>query len=341
MASDNLTLYLSLSSSPSTPRIKIEISTKTTLSDLRTLVSTESKIPLSSLKLIYRGRLMQPQNADDNVVETYSLEDECVLHCIGKPGVNATSDISSGSTVSGSTMTATSSPSIPPPTPSTLPSAISLLKTSSDPKTAINTLLKIISNITSHPMEEKYRTIKSTNAAFQRKVGGIPGGKECMKAMGFELVNEEDKLNATAEAWTKLVECKNTFEQELKVLSAANIPPPAPSQPTPSNPTASMMQNLLSNPQMLQQAMRNNPMMNHLTPQQQQMLNNPAMMQQLSQYMSQNPQMMQDMQRRYQAGVPQPAQQSNATQNTSQQQGDDGMTEEEMIAEAIARSLRE
>merc|ERR1719343_912123 len=286
--------------------------------------------------------------------------DECVLHCIGKPGVNATSDISSGSTVSGSTMTATSSPSIPPPTPSTLPSAISLLKTSSDPKTAINTLLKIISNITSHPMEEKYRTIKSTNAAFQRKVGGIPGGKECMKAMGFELVNEEYKLNATAEAWTKLVECKNTFEQELKVLSAANIPPPAPSQPTPSNPTASMMQNLLSNPQMLQQAMRNNPMMNHLTPQQQ-MLNNPAMMQQLSQYMSQNPQMMQDMQRmmeggsgamptpqdmqdmmrRYQAGVPQPAQQSNATQNTSQQQGDDGMTEEEMIAEAIARSLRE
>merc|ERR1719416_351110 len=215
-------------------------------------------------------------------------------------------------------------------------------------------------------MEEKYRTIKSTNAAFQRKVGGIPGGKECMKAMGFELVNDEYKLNATAEAWNMLVQCKNTFEQELKVLSSQpmsqpNIPPPNPSA------TGSMMQNLLSNPQMLQNAMRNNPMMNQLTPQQQQMLNNPAMMQQLSQFMSQNPQMMQDMQRmmegngaggmpsaqdmqemmrRYQAGMPQPSpQQSNTTQQqtngSQQQQGDDGMTEEEMIAEAIARSLRE
>merc|ERR1719296_433413 len=104
------------------------------------------------------------------------------------------------------TATAAAAPAVVSPGGSNLPSAIALLKTSSDPKTALNTLLKVISNITSHPMEEKYRTIKSTNAAFQRKVGGIPGGKECMTAMGFELVNDEYKLNATAEAWNMLVQ---------------------------------------------------------------------------------------------------------------------------------------
>merc|ERR1711862_7030 len=133
--------------------------------------------------------------------------------------------------------------------------------------------------------------------------------------------------------------------------------------------TSSMMQNLLSNPQMLQSALQANPMASqYLTPQQRQMLNNPAMMQQVSQLM-QNPQMMQEMQRMMESsgGMPgagdlqrmqqmmrnmqpptqpqqpntsQQQQQPNASQQ-QQQQGEDGMTEEEMIAEAIARSLRE
>lgn len=298
------------------------------------------------------------------------------------------SDVSStgvGDTVSGSmgsTMTAAATTALPAVAASGgngLTSAMALLKTCPDPKTAINTMLKIISNITSHPMEEKYRTIKSTNAAFQRKLGGIPGGKGCMTAMGFELVGEEYKLNATPEAWTKLVQSKGTFERELNLLShqptaptQQPIPSPFPSSTPSASATSSMMQNLLSNPQMLQSAMQNNPMMNqYLSPQQQQMLNNPAMMQQLRQYMSQNPQMMQEMQRMMESGggvpgagdmqrtmqdmmmrnqtgmQPPPQQQANAPQqqqqaNTSQQQqGEDSVTEEEMIAEAIARSLRE
>merc|ERR1719296_739977 len=115
-----------------------------------------------------------------------------------------------------------------------------------------------------------------------------------MKAMGFGLGNDEYKLNATAEAWNMLVQCKNTFEQELKVLSAQPTPQPI-SQPNIPPPNPSATGSMTQNPQMMQDMQR--------------------MMEGNGAGGMPSAQDMQDMMRRYQAGMPQPSpQQSNTTQ---------------------------
>ena len=36
-------------------------------------------------------------------------------------------------------------------------------------------------------MEEKYRTIKKSNPAFTKRLGGLPGGNDLMLASGFTI----------------------------------------------------------------------------------------------------------------------------------------------------------
>jgi hypothetical protein len=50
---------------------------------------------------------------------------------------------------------------------------------------AVTVLHKIVSNIHDHPMEEKYRKLKKSNATFSRKLGGLPGGLPALRALGF------------------------------------------------------------------------------------------------------------------------------------------------------------
>ncbi|KAG1656394.1 hypothetical protein FOA52_008804 [Chlamydomonas sp. UWO 241] len=58
-------------------------------------------------------------------------------------------------------------------------------------KVALSTLSKYIGNVAAHPGEEKYRTIKLTNAAFQSRVGGVSGSLEVLALAGF--VKESDE----------------------------------------------------------------------------------------------------------------------------------------------------
>lgn len=389
-----LKVNLTLTSSPSSPRVEISVpNSGITSSKLREVISNATKIPLSSLKLIFRGRLIADKNEGDVVTE-YKLEDGCVLHCMGKPDTSSstTTTTTAGASVSmGSTATTTDSSSQKANVTSNLEDALKSLKTNcgSGDKymTAVTTLEKIVSNITGHPMEEKYRKVKRDNAAFQRRLGSFTGSREVMLAVGFQ----EQDFNGVAhyvlvpspEAWPSLVKAHDQIKAAVTQAKAATqtfTPPPPMNLPgnlpnmgsmPPIMPgMESAMQNLMSNPQQLQ-AMLQNPMVRNMMESDPRFANNPMLRQSLD-ALANNPQMMEqmsqmmadpgmrsqinNMMRQQQSSTmpsmfpPNPAPPSNNANstanntnnnNTNSSNGDGDQTEEEMIAEAIARSLRE
>jgi len=128
-----------------------------------------------------------------------------------------------------------------------------LLESSEDiVKNALGLLAKIIANIVSNPMEEKFRRIGRNNAAFSKKLGAVPGGTSCMEALGFRLVQDDWILDANAEAWDNLVACQtklNRFNDNLQQSSPARsnssadskaevVAPSTAPVPDPSVPTA-------------------------------------------------------------------------------------------------------
>ena len=78
-------------------------------------------------------------------------------------------------------------------------------------------------------MEEKYRSVKRSNAAFHRRLGGVPGGHELMLAAGFDVVNRDGEeyyaLEASESRWTGLVAAR---EKVASVLAEANRTSGAP-----------------------------------------------------------------------------------------------------------------
>ena len=87
--------------------------TKMTPTQLRTQVSTVTKIPITELRLIFRGRMIKDDDTlEHSVLTEYKLENESVLHCMGKPVVAvaaAVVDSSDNNTVSGTTTSTSSS----------------------------------------------------------------------------------------------------------------------------------------------------------------------------------------------------------------------------------------
>jgi hypothetical protein len=240
-AADTLTVQLTLTGDPSSPRVPLTIEKTATPTQLRAKAAEETKIPLASLKLIFRGRLISDDDSKQ-VVSEFKLEDDSVLHCMGKPV--ATQETASPAANSPSATTVGSSVSF-------LPSGIAPSVASTDPLqvafntlrssnassvylTAVTTLEKILSNCVNHPMEEKYRSVKKQNAAFQRRLGGLPGGDAAMLAAGFVVegqgADESYVIHASAEAWPKLVATKARLEaavREAMSSTAGSMPPPA------------------------------------------------------------------------------------------------------------------
>ncbi|KAG7364060.1 PUB domain containing protein [Nitzschia inconspicua] len=417
-------------------RVPIEVSDDVTPTMLRQQVSTATKIPLVQLRLIFRGRMIK----DDDTklaVEEYKLEPDCVLHCMGKPeetttttttSINVpTTPVNSFATASTMVSSAASVPPTPPPTvattagtvstgppPTTVVSAaIVRLRQNNPPsiyETALTTLDKILKNIVTHPMEEKYRKVKRQNPAFSKRLGGLVGGHDCMLAVGFTVETDADgaeiyQLHASAEQWPKLVQAKTEIsnaaeqakqqQQQLHTTFSATgpgtnssspfgasaapggLPPgmiPPPMDPAMRNAMSQMFANpqalqaTLQNP-MIQQMMQNNP---NVTPMMRQQIetiaNNPAMIDQIAQQM-QNPVMRAQIEAMMAAdgartGIPgfmpnasmggnaNPSGTITTTTTTTTttvprqavpppQGNDQDQTEEEMIAEAIRRSLEE
>ncbi|TYZ63740.1 hypothetical protein PybrP1_003709 [[Pythium] brassicae (nom. inval.)] len=57
---------------------------------------------------------------------------------------------------------------------------------------AVTTLMKILTNVLSHPENDKMRSIRVSNAVFQRSVGQLRGGVEFLQSVGFAL--DQDAL---------------------------------------------------------------------------------------------------------------------------------------------------
>ena len=74
-------------------------------------------------------------------------------------------------------------------------------------------------------MEEKYRTIKKSNPAFTKRLGGLPGGNDLMLASGFTIETRDADsieyyvLTPSAHAWPALVASR---EEIGRVLSESN-----------------------------------------------------------------------------------------------------------------------
>ncbi|GLD93072.1 hypothetical protein PINS_up001664 [Pythium insidiosum] len=62
-------------------------------------------------------------------------------------------------------------------------------------RTAIITLMKIVTNLLSYPDNEKLRSIRVSNAAFHRNVGQHRGGIEFLLSLGFVLDKETEALS--------------------------------------------------------------------------------------------------------------------------------------------------
>ncbi|KAF5841688.1 hypothetical protein DUNSADRAFT_11895, partial [Dunaliella salina] len=61
-------------------------------------------------------------------------------------------------------------------------------------RTAGNTLLRYIANAASNPDEEKFRNIKTSNAAFQQRVAAVTGGVEFLEHCGFKRTEDGQML---------------------------------------------------------------------------------------------------------------------------------------------------
>lgn len=159
-------------------------------------------------------------------------------------------------------------------------------------RTALQMLLKMTKNVEDNPSETKFRRIKMANPAFQKKVEAANGGVDVVMAAGWlPDTNEEGEdcwlLNDSSAM--KQVSVRKILDDELKKLPTPVAPTPAPAAaPVASSgyggPAGGLPGGFPNLPGGLPAGMANNPMM-------QQMMNNPAMMQQ-AQQMMQDPNMM-------------------------------------------------
>jgi hypothetical protein len=243
-------------------RIPLTLSVDATPTQLRQDVSETTKIPLAQLRLIFRGRMIKDDDSAKVVVE-YKLETDCVLHCMGKPVESSSSSggNASGSTTPMTTVAASTTASVPSiafaaaPTPLTattasppqdpLQAALQTLRSSNSPSiymTAVSTLEKILNNIAEHPMEEKYRTVKLQNAAFQKRLGGLQGGDAVMQAVGFVVEGQPPvyQMQASPDAWPKLMAGTAVVAAAVQDAKRASA---APTMPVNNNPFGMMPNN--------------------------------------------------------------------------------------------------
>lgn len=252
MADDGVTVNLTVTANQAAPRIPLKVAKDTTGLKLRELVSEATTIPLSSLRLIYRGKLIGVKDDDKNAIEEFKLEDGSVLHCMGKPSsenvasssIASSAQAPSAATAAGSSVTMQGQAQAPAVTAASSGNSIEAslrnLRSSNPPATyltAITTLDKVLSNIVAHPMEEKYRRVKKANAAFSKRLGSVPGGAEAILACGFNSETQDGEevfmMEANAGKWPELMKAKADVEKAVQeAKSAANqasAPPQMPS----------------------------------------------------------------------------------------------------------------
>lgn len=235
--SDPITINLTLSNVPNAARIAVEVNADDTPASLREKAAEASKIPIDSMRLIFRGRLVGKED-DKNAISEFKLEAGSVIHCMGKPAEDAVPAAAAVPTTAGSSVTVTGGAAAAPTSASdasaapTLASALTTLRTSNPSATyltGVTTLEKVLSNISKNPMEEKYRKVKRGNAAFNKRLGGLPGGEACMLAVGFSIEDvdgtENYVMQASPDAWPKLMQHVAELGAASQAAKHAAAPP--------------------------------------------------------------------------------------------------------------------
>ena len=169
----------------------------------------EAKVPALTnhdQKWIFQGRVLK----DGDTLEQSGIKEDLCVHVMktAKSAVAAAS-------VPAASMSSASTPAAAP-TFIAVPAFdqgmhMLLGNEEAKAKDAIILLLKIISNIIDKPMEEKYRKVKANSKAFTKL--DVAGGRECVAAMGFNLVGEEYVLTPSAHAWEVLISCQAKLDR--------------------------------------------------------------------------------------------------------------------------------
>lgn len=236
----SITVHLTLANVPNASRVSVIVKAEDTPGVFRENAATATKIPLDKIRLIFRGRLVGNES-DKKVIEDFKLEDDSVIHCMGKPEeqeqpINSPLPSTAGAQVKVNNNKASSIPSATDNSKN-LTAALFSLRTSNSPAaylTAVTTLDKVLSNITGNPTEEKYRKVKRGNAAFNKRLGSLPGGEAAMLAAGFLIENIDGEecymMHPSEDAWLKLMASKAEVERAVKSAkdssASAGIPPP-------------------------------------------------------------------------------------------------------------------
>ena len=168
----------------------------------------------------------------------------------------------------------------------------------------LRTLHRILSNIVQHPTEAKYRQLKTTNAAFQRKCLNHDGARDVLIAAGFVENDGVLTMTPSAQAYPVLTGAERALSARLDAIeAAARGPPAAPGMPDLSAlmggggmpglgmggaGMGNVMQELQRNPVLMQQVQR--------------LMSDPAAMQRAMETIQRNPQLAQMMAQRMQGG---------------------------------------
>lgn len=241
-----------------------------TVGNLKAKTSSIVNVPATEQKWIFQGRILT-----DNmkVSESNIKEGSCVILMKVAGAVKSSTSASPSTPAVGTS--SSSAPPLPPspslatastpnsasistsaPTPSfpgirpsmggggVLFDRAMLLLLGNDEATvtnAVSTLLKIVNNIIQSPMEEKFRKVSNKNAAFSKKVGTVPGGPQCMTALGFTLRGDDWILEPHPELWDNLLLCQSKAERFMQRLeNNKNNNSSHSQQPLPTSSTASI-----------------------------------------------------------------------------------------------------
>ena len=239
--------------------------------------------------------------------------------------------------------------------------------------TSVQTLLTFVGNVLAHPGEDKYRSVKMNNNTFNQRLGRHNGGVAAMEAFGFKRVAGAEPMLVISKAAAKhdgLPAMKFLLERAVParpaaVPSASSVAPPLVNPfaalggmggMPPMNPQMmqQMMDTFASNPQALSQMaemVRNNPGLIQQAaasnPQMAQMFQANPHMQQMMEQMASNPAALSAAlnnpfaRSMMGAGVEGMGAGTAAAAPPPPEFAPQGMSEDEMLAEAIRRSMSE
>ncbi len=210
---------------------------------LRAAIATRMSVAPEAVRIIFMGKVLANTSA---TVESYGVKDGVVVL------VSVARNVAPAATTAAAPATAAHAPAAPAAAAAAAAASTTAPATaavSSDPVdraiarirtaprdqalTALKTIHRICSNIKLHPMEEKYRKLKTTNAAFQRRVTDVPGGLDCLVALGFEKVDAGEHagsyvLTPTAQRYETLVATLAKLDSAVAQVEAGQTAAPAP-----------------------------------------------------------------------------------------------------------------